>query len=276
MDLLNRRQFCKCSVLCALALSPCSLLLQQGRCAAVAGKADNYYLARKQTLLRDFADTLQGVNQMLTPEFGLLRTRMITEQAMKNFEARLPNLPDVGGARNWDTEFIPIAAWYVSLYESMRQNGKTAENVGKLIYDLNEYSLASVPKEKIPTEQERLFSQEYRKYLRDWAEWTQKRELSANWVAHFIPGNGRDFDYGVDYVECGLVKYCRSQGAPEVASYICPTDFSRSRTYGTGLQRTKTIARGDGLCNFRFKKDRPVVQNWSTELALIHAGQAKK
>ena len=52
------------------------------------------------------------------------------------------------------------------------------------------------------------------------------------------------------------------------------TDFDRSRTYGTGLQRTKTIARGDGICNFRFKKDRPVVQNWSTELALIRASRA--
>ena len=270
MELLNRRQFCKCSALAALAFSPCSMLLKQANCFAASASA-NYYLAHRQELIRDFADTLSGVDQMLAPEFGLLRTRMITDAAMKNFEARLPNLPDVGGERNWDTEFIPIAAWYVSLYESMRQNGKTAEDVGKLIYDLNEYSLASVPKEKILAEKERLFSQEYIQYQRDWAEWTQKRELSANWVAHFIPGNGKNFDYGVDYVECGLVKYFRSQGTPELAPYICPTDFDRSRTYATGLQRTKTIARGDGLCNFRFKKDRTVVQNWSTELALIHA-----
>jgi len=272
---MTRREFCKCSSLAGLAILPGSRFLRPSSCfAASSASGSNYYLSHRQEMLQDFADTLEGVNEFLAPEYGLLRTRMITAQAMKSFEARLPNLPDVGGDRNWDTEFIPIAAWYVSLYEPLRQNGKTAEEVGKLIYDLNEYSLAAVPKEKVLAEKERLFSQEYIQYQRDWAEWTQKRELSANWVAHFIPGNGTEFDYGVDYVECGLVKYCRSQKAREIAPYICPTDFDRSRIYGTGLQRTKTIARGDGICNFRFKKNRPVVQNWSTELALIRASQA--
>ncbi len=207
MRQITRREFCKFSALAGLSVLPGSQLLRPSSCfAAAPTSGNNYYLARRQELLHDFACTLEGVNEFLAPEFGLIRTRMITDQAMKNFEARLPKLPDVGGDQNWDTEFIPIAAWYVSLYEPMRQNGKTAEEVGKLIYDLNEY--------------------------------------------------------------------CRSQGTPEIAPYICPTDFDRSRTYGTGLQRTKTIARGDGICNFRFKKDRPVVQNWSTELALIRASRA--
>ena len=277
LEFLTRRQFCKCSLLTTLALTPCSFLLQQGRCGAAAdGTSGNYYLARRQKLIADFADTLEGVNQFLTPEFGPLRSRMITQQALKNFEARLPSLPDVGGERNWDSEFIPMSAWYVSLYEPLRQNGKTAADVGKLIYDLNRYSLSGVSPEAARTEQERLFSPKYLQYMQEWAVWTQKRELSANWVAHFVPGSGRDFDYGIDYTECGLVKYCRSQGVPELAPYICPTDFDRSRAYGTGLQRSRTIARGDGICDFRYKKGRPVTQDWSTELALIRASHVKR
>ena len=109
--------------------------------------------------------------------------------------------------------------------------------------------------------------------FRDWALWTQKREHTANWVAEFVEGQGADFDYGCNYTECAMVKYVTSQKVPELAPYICLADFPSSRAYDSGLVRTKTIATGDGVCDFRYKKGRPVTQDWATETRKIKAFQ---
>ena len=278
---MTRRNFCKCTALAALSLglNPWGKLLSPGHAAAAATPA-NYYLAHSKELTAAFVDTLEGVHQFLSPELGMVASRMITQQALANFKELLPKLPDVGGDRNWDTGFIPIAAWYVALYEPMRAHGKTAEDIGKLIYDLNDYSLAGTPKEQIAAEHNRLFSPEYLQEQRQWAAWTQRRELPANWVAKFIeaPPGPRDaedsFDYGIDYSECGLVKYFHSQGRSDLAPYICLTDFSRSKAFDTGLRRSKTLAMGDGVCNFRYKANRPVTQDWSTEIGRIRSRKA--
>lgn len=55
---------------------------------------------------------------------------------------------------------------------------------------------------------------------------------------------------------------------------ITRRDFPRSKAYGTGLRRTKTLAAGDGVCNFRYKKGRPVVNDWSTEIGRLRAKAA--
>jgi hypothetical protein len=276
---MTRRNFCKCSALAALSLglNPWGNLFSTGHAAA---PSTNYYLAHSRELIGAFAGSLEGVYQFLAPELGMLRSRLITQQALTNFQALLPTLPDVGGDRNWDTEFIPIAAWYVALYEPMRAHGKTAEDLGRIIYDLNSYSLSETPKEQVLAEQKRLFSPEYLQQQREWAAWTQRRELPGNWVATFIeaPPGPRDadssFDYGIEYSECGLVKFFQSQGRAELAPYVCLNDFARSKTFGTGLRRSKTVAMGDGVCNFRYKADRPVTQDWSTEIGRIRSRKA--
>ena len=35
---------------------------------------------------------------------------------------------------------------------------------------------------------------------------------------------------------------------------------------GTGLRRQGTLAQGDALCDFRYKKGRAVVQDWQSEV----------
>lgn len=271
MALITRRSFLACSAMAALSFFPCSLFTRRNAFAASLTAPDNYYLAHKKELTDAFVDTLQGAAQFLGPELGTARSLKITQQALIRFESLLPNFPDVGGEKNPDTEFIPIAAWYVALYAPMKAVGKTPEDVGKLIYDLNIYSLRSYPPAQARALQAQLFSPAGMAELRNWSAWTQRKELNANWVADFIPGTGQDFDYGINYTECGLVKYFNTQETPELAPYVCLNDFPKSRTLGTGLQRTKTIANGDGMCNFRYKKDRPVTQDWSTEIAGIRS-----
>ena len=207
------------------------------------------------------------------------RTEQIISSALKRFESLLPDLPDVGGERNWDTQYIPVAAWYLALYEPMKAYGKTAEDVGRLVYELRKYELDHTPVAVLSKQGKEMFEPASISQMKEWAAWTQKKEYPANWVATFLQGDGKTFDFGYDYSECALVKFFKAHGVPELAPYVCLNDFTQSMAFRTGLERSKTIAQGDGVCNFRYKQGRPVKQNWDSEIAYIRkqiSGRAAK
>jgi hypothetical protein len=262
----SRREF----LTLALGASACCLLPSQVWAKftekARPGTPENYYLAHREELLKDFRNTNAGAREYLRAKYGENLARTVCREAAGRFEALLPNLPDVGGARNRVIQDIPIAGWYAAFYGPMKDHGRSAAEVGRLIYDLNQIELGSIPPDQARAQGAAQFTPAYIEKLRDFCAWTQKREYPGNWVATFVPGDGGEFDYGYDYSECAMVKYLRAQGALEVAPYVCLNDFLQSRTLGTGLHRTQTIAQGNAICNFRYQQGRAVTQDWSTEV----------
>lgn len=263
MPLINRRAFLQASL--SFVLLPCCSW--QFPIAAASGS--RYYTARQPQLLAEFQGVLQGAQAMLTPEIGSSRAQSIVQDAADRFKELLPELPEVGGEQNVNVDLIPVAAWYASLYPAMQAQELPAERTGKLIYDLNQFSYAKQPLAALQAEGDALFSPASLQRWRQWALASQQREFSANWVAAFIESDGETFDFGIEYSECAIVKYLHSQNAAEVAPYVCINDFLKSKVIGSGLERTKTIAAGDGYCSFRYKKDRPVTQDWETEIARL-------
>ena len=70
----------------------------------------------------------------------------------------------------------------------------------------------------------------------------------------YIPGNGENFDFGIDYVKCGNYEFAKEQGVEEFAPYICMSDIALSKALNWGLTRTQTLADGCDRCDFRFKQ----------------------
>ncbi|MHB8109722.1 MAG: L-2-amino-thiazoline-4-carboxylic acid hydrolase [Syntrophorhabdaceae bacterium] len=235
---------------------------------AAPGPGNGYYIAQKAVLMKNYQDTLKGAGQLLLPEMGFNRAEKITRDALANFEKLIPDMPDAGGSLNPIASLIPVAGWYIALYGPMREMGKKAEDAGKILYELSRRQFDAVPYNKRKEMEKVYFSPKYIEQMSGFASWTQKRQFPGNWVTTFVKGDGT-FDYGVDYTECALEKYCRREGVPEMTPYICLGDFLDSKTYGSGLARTKTLATREGVCNFRYKKGRPVVQDWGTEIDKI-------
>lgn len=261
----DRRDFLKLTLLGALAALPCRLFAAAG--LEVAGAA--YTPAGREQLLAAFNAIVDGAQQFWRAEVGDARAEWMADQARARFAALVPGLPDVGGAANIDAPFIPIAAWYVALYQPMRAAGMHAEDVGHLVYRLYQIELGQRSPADRQAEGDAWFGAANRQKLEQWAAWTRRRDYPGNWVATFVPGDGRHFDFGYDYSECGVVKYLRAQGVPELAPFVCLNDFSKSAALGTGLERHKTLAQGDDRCDFRYQRGRPVTQDWQSEIALI-------
>ena len=71
----------------------------------------------------------------------------------------------------------------------------------------------------------------------------------------YLQGDGKEFDYEFDYIECAVYNFFRQQGAAELVPYLCAIDKIASELMGWGLRRTMTLAEGGAKCDFRFKKD---------------------
>jgi hypothetical protein len=94
----------------------------------------------------------------------------------------------------------------------------------------------------------------YLRRLKKRAKESQERKYPGSYVLTFIEGDGRTFDYGFDYIECGGCKFLNQQGVPELAPFLCAVDKVASEIMGWGLARTMTIADGFTKCDFRYKK----------------------
>lgn len=80
------------------------------------------------------------------------------------------------------------------------------------------------------------------------------RRYPGDYVLDFIDGEGREFDYGVDYLECASCKFLKAEGEFYLAEYLCAVGRSASELLGWGLARTMPLAGGSERCDFRFKQ----------------------
>jgi len=142
----------------------------------------------------------------------------------------------------------------------MKQHGKadkqhpSVEEIGELLYRIMEAWIR-----RYPSFIRRLMGYYYmsklnRRRSRRRAPLSQERRYAGDWVFEYVEGDGETFEWGRDYVECGIVKFLHSQGADELTPYLCLTDYALFGALGIELKRTMTLAERCEKCDFRFKK----------------------
>ena len=82
----------------------------------------------------------------------------------------------------------------------------------------------------------------------------QHKGRFGDFEVEYLIGKGDDFDWGVNYLACGNLRFARKHGGEAFAPYICMSDIALSDAMGWGLIRTQTLADGCQYCDFRFKK----------------------
>ncbi|MGF7119220.1 L-2-amino-thiazoline-4-carboxylic acid hydrolase [Methanobacterium oryzae] len=215
-----------------------------------------YYIQHKLKLLKDFNRVMKKSKNSLFPYFGEEKTENIILESQEEFEALITILPHIGGKKNYNTDYLIKSAWFLAVFNVLKRHGKSKEEIGEISHLMTEAYLDSYPQFLLRI-RGRLEFTWYNKYrLKKQAQKSQKRKYPEDWVFTFVEGNGNDFDFGLDYAECGICKFFQKQKAEEFIPLVCQADFHISKRYGTGLMRTKTIVEGYQYCNSRFKKDR--------------------
>ena len=218
----------------------------------------NYYISRKDALLKDLDDNFPYFEKVLTGEYDAAEIEAIYHEARQNFEALIPQLPYIGGDANGLTTNLVQSAWCLAIYQTMQPRGKTAEDVGRIIYRAVQGMMDASPRGFLRLGGVLQTSSLSLESLTAEAALSQQRRYPGDWVFEMVEGDGKTFDWGLDYTECGICKFYQAQGVSEFTPYLCLLDFPMSEAMGSGLVRTETLANGDARCNFRNKLGGPI------------------
>ncbi|MCD4784344.1 MAG: L-2-amino-thiazoline-4-carboxylic acid hydrolase [Candidatus Eremiobacteraeota bacterium] len=228
-----------------------------------------FFVAHEKEIMALFNEINEGVKQYLPSICDKTVAEAICSEAEGELEKLIPQLPDIGDKSLELDNGVSSVAVGIAYYKSFKRRGISIELLGKMLYDLRTFQLNEMTEEQRKAIADEMFSTKRLSEFKEWATWSQKCLYPYNWMAYYIEGDGEEFDYGADYVECGVAKICHKFKADELVPFICLLDLLESRSLGLGLVRTKTLAMGDNVCDFRFKRGRPTTQGWDTEIDKI-------
>jgi hypothetical protein len=216
-----------------------------------------YYLARKPEILTQFNTHAEAWRPFLANHYGEEFANAVLRETRQQYETLIPDIPYIGGDENPMTRHLVRSTTSLVLYKVMKTWGKTAEEVGKIVYDAVVASVNQMP--AVPGQElNAAFIAEEKKQARK----SQERRYSGDWAWEFVEGDGMEFDYGYDFLECGTQKLYHVHDADEFLPFYCYLDFATYRTSGWGFTRTKTLAEGYERCDFRYKRGGKTVKEW--------------
>jgi len=211
------------------------------------------YLYRKNQIMKTFEKLLARVQPSVSSWLGEEQARQFMQDARQEYEALIPRIPYIGESSLALSFFLPTTR-YLAVYRALQKQGRTVEEAGRLIYRMGTEEALAMPPLGRRIMEVLWFSRWFRRLAKKRAVKSQRRMYPAHFVMNYVEGDGREFDYGIDYIECANCKFLQAENAFEIAPYVCATDKPISELMGWGLTRPKTIADGFPICGFRFKK----------------------
>lgn len=231
-------------------------------------ETENWYLEHKSRIMWETRFILRNARKHLVAAYGKVEGEAIQKESLQRFEALLPDIPYIGGDENRETRSLCLAAAWLAMYRSLKARGASVEEAARILYLSTVSFVDSVPMRWLMRWQgRRLFSRRRLESRRRAAALSQQRRYPDDWVFEIVDGDGQEFDFGVDYTECGIVKYFAREGAAELAPYGCWIDYPMFAAMGVRLDRTETLAQGGRRCDFRMSRREPV----EVEPEFLHA-----
>jgi hypothetical protein len=222
-------------------------------------ETENWYVVNKPRIIRQVRFALRHYRRQFVAAYGKAEGEAIARESMERFEALLPDIPYIGGDENPLTRNLYLTAAMLAMYRSVQARGASVDQAARLIYLGTASYFNSIPTRWLMRWQgRRLSNRTFQDRRRHAATISQQRRYPEDWVFEVVEGDGQGFAFGVDYTECGIVKYLAREGAPELAPYLCWIDYPQFAAMHLRLDRTETLAQGGKRCDFRMSRGQPV------------------
>jgi hypothetical protein len=207
------------------------------------------------TLTKVLESIVIDSGSILRHRYGVHAAAVLQRETWDEFKKMIPEIPYIGGKGNLNTNNLILAAYFLAMHRTSKQHDLSVQDTGLVICETTQLQVR-YPKKAIKRIAESRYGTQYLNQLRALSAESQRRRHPGDWVMCFLEGDGVEFDYGFDMIECGICKFYQAQDAEDLAPYICLTDYYISETFGRGLVRYTTLAEGADRCDFRYKQDR--------------------
>ncbi|MFX0090869.1 MAG: L-2-amino-thiazoline-4-carboxylic acid hydrolase [Candidatus Hodarchaeota archaeon] len=184
----------------------------------------------------------------------------------QEFENLLPQIPDINGKKKkLFTRFMVLTAVSLAFYRVLKAQGFELHQIGQILYETGEMYYMNLNPIIKRIMHWYYFSSISQKRIKNRIEEQKTEDNPADYQVVFIEGDGKNLLWGLNYTECGGLKFLKQQNALELAPYICLSDYSMFRAIKGGFNRTQNLAIGGDICDFRFYRSYPTPIGWPPE-----------
>lgn len=232
----------------------------------VSQGTDNYYVNNKVEILELLSGLENELKNELVKKFTPHESKEILKAANNRFLRILPDLPYIGGDSNYLTENLLGTAYEMGFYEELENRGLTLKEISfinqKALFKFTEKRMNFIIRWYV-----RNFAMTEENYRKGAAE-SQKKQYKGDSVYEVVESGPDDnFDIGINFTECAIVKLFKHYKKERYLPYICLNDYATYGAMGVELNRTQTISNGAKICDFRFKVKgkRNIKEGWPPE-----------
>jgi len=226
---------------------------------------DNYYIKRKGKLMNNFDKQLAILSTLLRKKFDEAKVDEMLSQMKAEYEKIIPEIPYIGGAKNAMTILLIGGMADLAIFRILEKEGLSLREIGLFHYELSnernkrrKTNLEKIGKD--PTQYP--FEPQYIDAVKPMSEQSQKRNYPDDWIMKFVEGDGKTYEWGFDFHQCGIYNVFKRLGAKKYVPFICLSDFSEANILGFGFSRTQTLGNGASICDHRYVKNLKTPRAW--------------
>ena len=225
----------------------------------------DYYRKNKAKLTAQFDKFLHISKETLLQRFNEPELEEVFNEMRNEYEKLIPEIPYIGGRKNPFTSMLVDSVSMLAFFRILEKMGMTYREIGQDYYEIwekiNKIRVHKLEKAgQNPVDQ--YFNDTYINFNKSLAKTLQQKKYPDDFVMEFVEGDGKTFDYGYRFTECGIHKVFKKLGAEKYVPFLCLTDFVQANVYGFGFTRTQTIGNGDPICDHRFLKNGKTPRAW--------------
>ncbi len=202
---------------------------------------------------------------ILAKKYNDLELEKLIKAMRAEFEKLLPEIPYIGGQMNSFTSIMVDSVSVLAMIRVLEKKGYKYHQIGEFVYQYFELVNMILKNKLQESDQDALdqfFGKNYVDYLKKLSDILKRKQYSDDWVFDYLEGDSVNFDYGMNFTECGVCKFYKRMGAEKYIPFICLGDFAQANIIGFGFKRTQTLGNGAPKCDHRFLKFGTTPRAW--------------
>ncbi len=225
----------------------------EARTTEMSAEPSKHAVTSRPMALKHFRRLMRAASEVLQARYGGHAALQISEETREEFERLIPEIPYVGGRRNPSTELLINTAGILSFHRVLKRHGVQGEEFAEVLQESTVTYMESYPVWLRRLMGRIWMSRWLRRFMHGRARISQQRRYDGEFVYEVVPEDGA-YEWGIDYLECGILKFLQSLGETELMDAMCELDHIMFPALGVSLRRTQTLAQGCERCNFRFRR----------------------
>jgi len=225
----------------------------------------DYYVKRKPKLMKDFSKEIEVTRDMLKRKFSEAKINELFDQMKTEYEKIIPEIPYIGGTKNPFSSLLVGGISSLAMFRVLEKEGFTLRGIGEFYYEFRDIhnTIRKDNLEKIGKDPAQYpFESTYVDFAKKLCEASKLRNYPDDWVADYVEGDRKTFEWGFDFYECGLHKVFKRLDAEKFVSFFCLADFSEANILGFGFSRTQSLGFGAPMCDHRYVKNYKTPRGW--------------